>query len=295
MNVGKKSEIQVSAKSNLNFLNELIEEKKRYEDEKRKISHQKYTDKLLEANDNETTKRKLLVKQKRKSNKEFQSNIIKKRKDEERKGTLKTEQANEEELLQRSRLELERKAKKYDQYAAGELEIKETEDDGILVDFTRKWAEEAPENETVEITDEFGRTRSVSIYETGNTLLSQKEEYKPEKPIYGDYMPSFEVDEEKVQKLWKEDEQQAVHYDSTKEVRNKGTAFYQFSFDEKEREEQLLSLKEIHAKVTQQQRKNTEDVLTLRDKKLEERRKFLERDYAIKLGERWMSEHFSNN
>jgi len=62
-----------------------------------------------------------------------------------------------------------------------------------------------------------------------------------------DHFPVYEQAPERLAQLAKEAEEAenplAAHYDSTREVRNKGAAFYRFSGDEEQRAQQMAELK----------------------------------------------------
>lgn len=118
----------------------------------------------------------------------------------------------------------------------------------------------------VEIVDEFGRTRMVPKrkrylfearkevsrdgYESRDTFQQTAREMveKPANIIYGDVVQtdSFARNDFVPQ----ENETSTSHYDSTKEIRNRGVGFMQFSQDAEVRERQQKELKEARA-VTQ--------------------------------------------
>ncbi len=80
-------------------------------------------------------------------------------------------------------------------------------------------------------------------------------------------------------------------YDASKEVRQKGVGFYNFSLDKAEREAQLEAFKTQH-KVTVDARSKSKSAAQQRREQLEQRRIELaaKRDQgAQKMGERWLS------
>ncbi|EEB09303.1 fungal protein [Schizosaccharomyces japonicus yFS275] len=200
-----------------------------------------------------------------------------------------------EEELRKSKEALEHKAKLYDDLVrhggpnVHEEEQGDTEMGDYLVDFTKKWAESNEgENEQMEIVDEFGRTRKVSIFEAGSTLLDQSEKYKPEHVIYGDYMPEFHIPEETMREIWSHKEKLAEHYDASKEVRSKGVGFYQFSLDEMERQKQFESLAELRQQTIQVQEMPRTDTFYYYMRHLEERKERLRQEYNRRIGENWL-------
>lgn len=91
--------------------------------------------------------------------------------------------------------------------------------------------------------------------------------------IYGDYMPTFTVDEEKVREIQeREDKVEDVHYDPTAEVRTRGVAHYTFSSDNATRAEQMAALNTARDE-TEIQREATKKAAETRRQKIEERRR----------------------
>ncbi|WBW73237.1 telomerase regulatory factor Ctr1 [Schizosaccharomyces osmophilus] len=291
MDQRNKQAIHTDATSNLTFLSELAEEKARFEEERR----QRVNNRIDYGT---TNKRAARIKKDEASSShprtkrqgEEEAPRKKPNNEQKRRLYLKNNDENEEDL-RRSKLGLEHKAQKYNQLLQDNSQI--TEGEETLVDFTKKWAEESRENEFIEVTDEFGRTRQVSIYEAGQTLLPSKEDYKPENVIRGEYMPEYEVDEQRIEDLHRQDEQQAVHYDASKEIRTKGIGFFQFSLDEKERKQQFESLGEIHEDTLHHQpQKMGLDILNERENKLASRRNTLQKHYERTIGEEWIKQQF---
>ena len=91
--------------------------------------------------------------------------------------------------------------------------------------------------------------------------------------IYGDYMPTFTVDEDKVREInEREDKVEDVHYDPTAEVRTRGVAHYTFSADNATRAEQMAALNTARDE-TELQREATKKASEQRRAKIEERRR----------------------
>lgn len=147
-----------------------------------------------------------------------------------------------------------------------------------LVDFDRKWAEEEEdevekevEDDTeslIEYEDEFGRTRKGTRAEAeraarmrAGELVEEDGLYiparrarpaRPEKLIYGETIQTqaFNPDEEVAAKMSylasRRDRSvtppEETHYNADSEVRTRGTGFYAFSQDAKEREHQMAEL-----------------------------------------------------
>ncbi|EPY52809.1 fungal protein [Schizosaccharomyces cryophilus OY26] len=291
MDQQKKREIRTDTTSNLTFLGELAEEKARFEEEKKR--------RVNDGAEYGTTNKRVarIKKDEASSNRQRpkrhneEEKPRKRSNNEQKRGIHLKNMDDNEEDLRKSRLGLEHKAQKYNQLLQDHGQV--ADGDEMLVDFTKKWAEEDRENEFIEVTDEFGRTRKVSIYEAGDVLLPSKEDYRPENVIQGEYMPEYKVDEQRIENLHRQDEQQAVHYDSSKEIRTKGIGFFQFSLDESERQQQFESLDKIHEETLQHQaRKTGLDILNERADKLAFRRNALQKHYERKIGEEWIRQQF---
>jgi hypothetical protein len=155
----------------------------------------------------------------------------------------------------------------------------------------------ADDNDIVEYVDELGRTR------TGTRAAAAREERRrkraeeaqnedpdrftarpvePSNILYGDTIQSsaFNPDEPIAAQMAhlaaKRDKKPTpppdTHFDSRKEVRTKGTAFFQFSADEEERREQMDNL-EKERKETERQRAERDARMEKRKKEVQERRK----------------------
>jgi hypothetical protein len=151
------------------------------------------------------------------------------------------------------------------------------------VDFDRKWAEaeasgkpeedtssgeddaEDSDEETVEYTDEFGRTRTGTKAQAareerrknGTALADEPDRFtaRPRMPgqlIYGDtiqahaFNPDETIAEQMASLAAKRDKETTPppdeHFDSRKEIRTKGVGFFQFSGDSEERKKQMEAL-----------------------------------------------------
>jgi hypothetical protein len=208
-------------------------------------------------------------------------------------------------LWERSKRKMEEKARLYAAMKRGDVE---DEDERYAVDFDRKWAEKTldgkedddddeddgdsgdDDGEMVEYTDEFGRTRKGTRAEMARAnraekskadLASDRFTARPSAPanvIYGDTIQHQAFDPDaplaaQMEALAKKRDRSLTpppeeHFDSTREVRDRGTGFYQFSGTEEERRRQMEGL--------ENERKETERARAERRKKLDERRRLVE-------------------
>ncbi|KAG8157581.1 hypothetical protein KVR01_012623 [Diaporthe batatas] len=213
-----------------------------------------------------------------------------------------------------ARRRMEEKARLYAAMKRGDYVPKEGEAPP-LVDFDRKWAqaqedgkvgedssssdngggdddddEDNVDNETVEYTDEYGRTRRgtraevarmerrqrVRAYAAQEAETMSARPKAPERVIYGDAIQSEAfraADEDKMEELARKRDRSMTppemkHYDADSEIRTKGTGFYQFSKDEETRQAEMASL--------EAERLNTERERTRRDEEKERRRREVE-------------------
>jgi len=102
--------------------------------------------------------------------------------------------------------------------------------------------------------------------------------------IYGDYMPTFTPDPDKVWEINNREDKgrpskrslliivEDVHYNPNAEIRNRGVGHYTFSSDNATRQEQMASLN-IARDETEQERETAKKASELRRAKIEERRK----------------------
>lgn len=207
-------------------------------------------------------------------------------------------------LLERSRRKMEEKARLYAAMKRGDLE---DEDERYAVDFDKKWAEKQDDEDDeddddsdgedealVEYTDEFGRARKGTRAEIARAtraarskadLASDRFTARPSAPanmIYGDTIQHQAFDPDapiaaQMEALAKKRDRSLTpppeeHFDSTKEVRSKGTGFYQFAGTEEERKRQMEGL-ESERKETERRRAERQKNLDERKRMIEERRK----------------------
>lgn len=168
-------------------------------------------------------------------------------------------------------------------------------DDRGLVDFDRKWAEKQIDNddsdqsdvsdddpdgdEIVEYTDEFGRLRKGTKREAEKEerqariqaiAKSDSENFaaRPQAPtniIYGDavqheaFNPERSIAEQMAELAKKRDKSATpppnTHFDATAEIRTKGTGFYNFSHDARERQREMEELEKARLE-TESKRKD---------------------------------------
>ncbi|KAF2191427.1 hypothetical protein K469DRAFT_720435 [Zopfia rhizophila CBS 207.26] len=215
-------------------------------------------------------------------------------------GRTVEEKADDEQTWRRTKRKMEEKARLYNAMKRGDVEDL---DDKYAVDFDRKWAEKqekgepdsdtssdsdaSEDEELIEYVDEFGRTRKGTRAEAAReehrkrTLAADEPDRfaarrgAPEGIIYGDTIQTqaFNPDETIAQQMAelaaKRDKELTPppdeHFDGRKEVRLKGTGYFQFSQDEEERQRQMANL--------EKERQETEKGREERKKRVEERRK----------------------
>jgi hypothetical protein len=206
-------------------------------------------------------------------------------------------------VWERSKRKMEEKARLYAAMKRGDVE---DADERYAVDFDRKWAErqeneedseqdddddvDEERQEVVEYIDEFGRTRTGTRAEAAQAERLKRAELEgtsdrftarpnaPSNVIYGDTIQhqAFNPDEPIVTQMEalaaKRDRSLTPppdeHFDGKKEVRTKGTGFFQFSGDAEERKRQMENL--------EQERIETEMRRRQREEKLQERKKAVE-------------------
>ena len=211
--------------------------------------------------------------------------------------------ALESSVWERSKRKMEAKARLYAAMKRGDVEDTV---DKYAVDFDRKWAESADAREgeaissddgeddassgMVEYTDEFGRTRTGTASDAARaerTKRGAKEATSdrftarpnaPENVIYGDAIQhaAFDPDAPMVSQMEalaaKRDRSLTPpaeeHFDGGKEIRTKGTGFFQFSGDAEERKRQMEGL--------ERERGETERKREERVSRIEERRRVVD-------------------
>lgn len=214
-----------------------------------------------------------------------------------------------------ARRRMEEKARLYAAMKRGDYVPKEGEA-APLVDFDRKWAqaqedgkgessssenddddEDNVDNETVEYTDEYGRTRRgtradvarmerrqrVRAYAAQESETMSARPRAPENVIYGDAIQSEAfraADEDKMEELARKRDRSMTppemkHYDADSEIRTKGTGFFQFSKDEETRQREMASLGAERLNTERERAKKDEDI-ERRRREVEERRRVIE-------------------
>ena len=220
--------------------------------------------------------------------------------------------------LHRSKRKMEEKARLYaamkrGDYVAPKRGVND-EESGALIDFDRKWAEDeatgkeanydttsddggdSEEEELVEYTDDFGRTRRGTRAEAAREIrrrrVAANAEHELEEMSARPAMPSGVIFGDAVQSAAFNPDAQAsaamadiaakrdrsatppeeAHYDATKEVRSKGVGFYQFSRDKEGREKEMREL-EKERQETVQMEQEREERKQKKTKELEERRR----------------------
>lgn len=200
----------------------------------------------------------------------------------------------------RSKRKMEEKARLYAAMKRGDVDDAH---DTHLVDFDRKWADQQDkalsdqsssdddsdsDKEMVEWEDEFGRTRTGTAAqrarEQRQAQLSEETAMRsrPDMPtnlIVGDTVQAaaFNPDEPVAQQMAelaaKRDKSLTpppdTHFDSSKEIRQKGVGFMQFSLDDQERKKQFENL--------EMERAETERVRAEREQRLKDRKQEVER------------------
>ncbi|KXT08218.1 hypothetical protein AC579_8687 [Pseudocercospora musae] len=205
-------------------------------------------------------------------------------------------------VWERSRRKMEEKARLYAAMKRGDIE---DTDERYAVDFDTKWAEARADGkedlsdedneiegtgEEVEYVDEFGRTRKgtkLDAIRARQQSDRKMDSYgaKPAAPtniVYGDAIQhqAFDLDEPRaaqMEDLAKKRDKSLTpppeeHFDGNKEIRNKGTAFYQFSGDSEQRKQQMETLEQERAQ-TEKIRKEREGKMAERRAQIEARRK----------------------
>lgn len=218
-----------------------------------------------------------------------------------------------------ARRRMEEKARLYAAMKRGDYVPKEGEA-APLVDFDRKWAqaqedgkgessssedddgqgdddEDNVDDETVEYTDEYGRTRRgtraevarmerrqrVRAYAAQEAETMSARPRAPENVIYGDAIQSEAfraADEDKMEELARKRDRSMTppemkHYDADSEIRTKGTGFFQFSKDEETRQREMASLGAERLNTERERARKDEDK-ERRRREVEERRKVIE-------------------
>lgn len=200
----------------------------------------------------------------------------------------------------RSKRKMEEKARLYAAMKRGDVG---DDNETHLVDFDRKWADHQnkqlsdqsssdddsdSDKEMVEWEDEFGRTRTGTaaqrareqrLAQLGSEAALRSRPDMPTNLIVGDTVQAaaFNPDEPVAQQMAdlaaKRDRSLTpppdTHFDASKEIRQKGVGFMQFSHDDQERKRQFENL--------EMERAETERVRAEREKKIKDRKDEIER------------------
>lgn len=237
------------------------------------------------------------------------------------------EREDDEANWKRAKRRMEEKARLYNALKRGDIEDL---DDKYGVDFDRKWAEakesgkpteeesesdsdsEASEEELIEYTDEFGRTRKGTRAEVAReerrrrtqAVAAEPDRFTarpsmPEGIIYGDtvqaeaFNPDATIAEQMAELAAKRDKELTPppeeHFDANREKRQRGTGFFQFSKDEEERKEQLANLEKERLQ-TERAREARKKQMVERAKKVEERRKQIKEKRAKGQADRFLDD-----
>lgn len=234
----------------------------------------------------------------------------------------------DEATLHRSKRRMEEKARLYAALKRGDIE---DVDDKYGVDFDRKWAEQqesgradddtsegeddanSDEEELIEYTDEFGRTRKgtraeIAKEETRKKMIAagvddpDRFTARPAMPtsiIFGDtiqysaFNPDHTISEQMAEIAAKRDKEATpppdVHFDGKAEIRTKGAGFFQFSNDAEERKRQMANLEKERIETEARQaesRKRKED----RKREVEERRKAIQQKRSKTKADRFLND-----
>jgi hypothetical protein len=232
----------------------------------------------------------------------------------------------DEATLHRSKRRMEEKARLYAALKRGDIE---DVDDKYGVDFDRKWAEQqesgkvdddtsegeddpdSEEEELIEYTDEFGRTRKGTRADVAreerrkrSAAADEPDRFtaRPAMPtniIFGDtvqhsaFNPDHTISEQMAELAAKRDKEATpppdVHFDGKAEIRTKGAGFFQFSGDAEERKRQMANLEKERMETESRQaesRKRKED----RKKEVEERRKAIQQKRGKTKADRFLND-----
>jgi hypothetical protein len=239
-------------------------------------------------------------------------------------GRTADEKGEDEAAWKRTKRRMEEKARLYDALKRGDIE---DTDDKYGVDFDRKWAEkqekgeaesaassqsEASEDEElVEYTDEFGRTRKGTRAEAAReerrkgTLAADEPDRFTARPvmptniIYGDAVQTnaFNPDETIAQQMAdlaaKRDKELTpppeLHFDGRAEARQRGTGFFHFSKDEEERQEQMRRM-EKEREETERVRRERKEQIEKRKAMIKEKKRAMQEKRSQGKAERFLDE-----
>ncbi|EME41492.1 hypothetical protein DOTSEDRAFT_64796 [Dothistroma septosporum NZE10] len=225
---------------------------------------------------------------------------------------------------ERSKRKMEAKARLYAAMKRGDVQ---DEDGKYAVDFDAKWAEarvEEREEESddddldsddgagdeVEYLDEFGRTRKGTKLDATRAETSRRrnegaqdaDAARPSAPsnvIYGDtiqheaFNPNTQT-WDAMSKLAKKRDKSLTpppeeHFDSNKEIRTKGTGFFQFSGNAEERKRQMENLEQERAE-TEMRRQERDGKINVRRAEIEKRREEIRRKSAKRKADEFLKD-----
>ncbi|TKA26114.1 hypothetical protein B0A50_04610 [Salinomyces thailandicus] len=206
---------------------------------------------------------------------------------------------------ERSKRKMEEKARLYAAMKRGDVEDL---DEKYAVDFDKKWAEKQGQDEDseqdddddldeqqeeVEYIDEFGRNRKGTAAEAARAEQAKRGQAQvdddrftarpsaPSSVIYGDtiqheaFDPDVPIAVQMAELARKRDKSLTPppeqHFDGSREVRTKGTGFFQFSGEGEERKQQMENLTQERAE-TERRRKEREGKVSERKRQVEARR-----------------------
>nr|XP_046912681.1 coiled-coil domain-containing protein 174-like [Dermatophagoides farinae] len=202
------------------------------------------------ANKNITLPKRLLeaTQQSDGDNKPNKRAFIKQKEDEIRKELTEAE----ERVLQKSRENLERKAKLYDQISKGQVKI-DSDDENILVNFNQKHSmydsDDDEDEDLVEYVDQFGRTKMVTRHELDRLEKEREEEEQRELKLRLQEKSNsdYESEPNSVPDYEAKPTVSNIHYQHVLEgeVRDHGVGFYSFSEDEQIRRQQMEMLEQL--------------------------------------------------
>ncbi|PPJ51725.1 hypothetical protein CBER1_08909 [Cercospora berteroae] len=222
-------------------------------------------------------------------------------------------------VWERSKRKMEEKARLYAAMKRGDVE---DADERYTVDFDAKWAEgratdkesdsdddgaDDDDQEEVEYVDEFGRTRKGTKIDALRAKQQQRRAEEgpgilpaaPSHVIRGDAIQheAFDLDEPRAAQMAelanKRDKSLTPppdeHFDGKKEVRTKGTGFFQFSADAEERKRQMENLENERAE-TERRRKERESKMAERRAQIEARRQEVQQKNAKRKADEFLEE-----
>jgi hypothetical protein len=242
---------------------------------------------------------------------------------QQHRGRTADEKEDDEANWRRTKRRMEEKARLYDALKRGDIEDL---DDKYGVDFDTKWAEaqekgeqpdesssdsEVSEEELIEYTDEFGRTRKgtraqVARHERMQRTQAADEPDRftarpsmPEGIIFGDaiqthaFNPDETISEQMAAIAAKRDKELTpppeTHFDGKAEARQRGTGFFHFSKDEEERKEQMANLEKERIE-TDKAREKRKQQIEERRAMVEERKKIIKEKRAKGQADKFLSD-----